>query len=114
MFKNKGIEMALFLTSKNFEEEVSKSELPVVIDAFAEWCGPCKMIAPIFEELSKELSDKYKLVKLNVDEERDLAIQHNVSSIPTFIFIKEGKVIGRETGFMNKDALKEKIEDILG
>ena len=106
--------MALDVTSKNFEAEVTKSNLPVVIDFFATWCGPCQQVGPVFEELSKELSTKYKFVKINIDEERDLAIQHNVSSVPTFIFLKNGAVVGKEQGYMNNETLKNKIETHLG
>lgn len=102
------------ITSENFEQEVLQSEIPVVIDVYATWCGPCQQMAPIFEELAKELAGKYKLVKINIDEERDLAIKYNVSSIPTFIFIKGGEVIGKEMGYMNKEDLKAKIEELLG
>ena len=105
--------MAINITSQNFEQEIKKSKLPVIIDIYATWCGPCQYVIPIFEELEKELSDKYKFAKLNIDEERDLAIQHNVSSVPTFIFIKDGNVVGMETGYMNKETLKEKIEKLL-
>ena len=104
--------MVIVLKSDNFEVEVEKSDKPVIIDAFAQWCGPCQMIAPIFEELSKELGDKYKFAKLNVDEERDLAIKFGVSSIPTFVFIKEGKVVAKEMGYMSKDVLQAKIESL--
>ena len=102
--------MAIKITSENFEQEVLKSSIPVVIDVFATWCGPCVQMTPIFDELAKELSDKYKLVKINIDEERDLAIKYNVSSIPTFLFIKDGEVVSKEMGYMTKDNLKAKIE----
>ncbi len=106
--------MALEITSANFEEEVNNSKLPVMIDMFAPWCGPCKQMLPVVDELAKELASKYKIVKINIDDERDLAVQYNVSSIPTFVFIKEGKMVGKETGSMSKDVLKEKIENLLG
>lgn len=106
--------MALTITSENFEQEVLKSEIPVVIDVFAAWCGPCQQVAPIFDELAKELEGKYKLVKINIDEERDLAIKYNVSSIPTFIFVKDGEVVGKEMGYIGKEDLKNKIAELLG
>lgn len=106
--------MANTATAQNFEQEILKSSLPVVVDVYASWCGPCRTMMPFFEELASELSAKYKFVKLNIDEERDLAIQYRVSSIPTFLFFKEGKVVGKETGAMSKDALKAKIESYLG
>ncbi len=106
--------MALTVTAQNFEQEVLKSTLPVVVDVFASWCGPCRTMMPFFEELATELTDKYKFVKLNIDEERDLAIQYRVSSIPTFLFVKEGTVVGKETGAMSKETLRAKIESYLG
>ncbi len=106
--------MAIVVTSQNFEEEVTKSSLPVVIDFFAPWCGPCKQMGPVFDELSNEYADKYKFVKINIDEDRDLAVQHSVSSIPTFVFIKDGNVVAKETGSMNKDALKAHVTNHLG
>jgi thioredoxin 1 len=102
--------MAIAVNSSNFDKEVKQSPLPVVIDIYATWCGPCKMMGPVFDELSKELEDKYKFVKINIDEERDLAIQYSVSSIPTFLFMKNGNLVAKETGYMSKDALRAKID----
>ncbi len=104
--------MSIIITSENFEKEVMQSTLPVVIDVFATWCGPCQQVAPIFDALAKELSDTYKFCKINIDEERDIAIKYGVSSIPTFIFIKNGEVIEKETGFMNKEDLIKKLEQV--
>lgn len=106
--------MATLITKENYSEEIEKSSLPVVIDVFAPWCGPCQQMTPIFEELSKELSGDYKFAKLNVDDTREIATKFNISSIPTFIFIKNGNVVGRETGSMSREALKQKIQKILG
>jgi thioredoxin 1 len=106
--------MAIAINSQNFDQEIKNSEKPIVIDVFATWCGPCQYMAPVFEELSKEMGEKYKFAKINIDEERELAVQYNVSSIPTFIFIKNNEVIGREMGYMDKETLKKKIEEILG
>ena len=102
------------ISAPNFEEEVIKSDIPVVVDMYASWCGPCQQMAPIFDELAKELAGTYKLVKVNIDEERDLAIEHGVSSIPTFLFFKDGSVVGKQTGYMSKEALTQKIEELLG
>lgn len=105
--------MVINLTAANFEEEIKNSKLPVVIDVYATWCGPCQMMAPVFDELSKEFEAKFKFAKLNIDEERDLAIQYNVSSIPTFIFIKEGEVVGKEMGYMDKEVFKKTVDNLL-
>jgi thioredoxin 1 len=104
--------MAVTITSENFEKEVLKSDIPVVVDVYATWCGPCQQVAPIFDELAKELLGKYKLVKINIDDDRDVAIKYSVSSIPTFIFFKNGEIVGREMGYMSKIDLKKKIEEI--
>ncbi len=101
--------MAIEVNAAQFDAVVIKSPKPVVVDMYAPWCGPCRMMAPVFEELSGELT-QYTFVKLNIDEERDIAIRYSVSSIPTFLFFKNGNVVGRETGYIGKDTLKEKIE----
>lgn len=112
--RKEGTIMALEINSSNFEHEVKKSSIPVVIDVYATWCGPCKQMGPIFEELSKDLEGKVKFVKLNIDEDRDLAVQFNVSSIPSFIFMKSGDMVAKETGAMSKEDLKKKIQAHLG
>lgn len=106
--------MAHDISGEHFATQVLQADKPVVIDVYAHWCGPCKQMAPIFEELSQELHDSYYFFKINIDEERDLAIQHSVSSIPTLLFFNKGKLVAREVGYMNKDVLKEKIAEHLG
>ena len=106
--------MAVSVTTQNFETEVTNSTLPVVVDMYATWCGPCKMIAPVFEQMSKEMAEQYKFVKVNIDEERELAVKHGVTSIPTFLFMKDGQMVAKETGYMSKDALAAKIAAHLG
>ena len=106
--------MAVLITSENFEKEITESTLPVVIDVFAPWCGPCQQMLPLFEELATELEGQYKLVKLNIDNNRELAVQYSVSSIPTFVFLKGGEVVGKESGSMSKEDLKSKIETHFG
>lgn len=102
--------MAVSITPENFEKEIKQESKPVVLDVFATWCGPCQLMAPIFEELEQELGGQYKFAKLNVDEARDLSIQYGVISVPTFLFLQNGEVKAKETGYMSKDVLKEKIE----
>ena len=105
--------MIVSITKENIKEEIVESKLPVVIDIYAPWCGPCQHMLPIFEELSKEMGDKCKFVKLNVDESRDLSIEYGVTSVPTFIFIKDNEVKGRETGYKSKDDFQEIVEKFL-
>ena len=83
--------MELKLSSENFEKEVLNSEKPVLVDFYADWCGPCNAMAPIVEELATELNEKAKVGKINVDENSDIAVEYNVMSIPTFIIFKNGK-----------------------
>lgn len=105
--------MIISITKDNVESEVNNSKIPVVIDVYAPWCGPCQHMLPVFEELAKELEDKCKFVKLNVDEARDLSIQYSVTSVPTFIFIKNNEILGRETGYKSKEDLKDIVEKFL-
>ena len=106
--------MAINITQENVEAEVMKSALPVIIDVHAVWCGPCQYMGPIFEEMEKEIGAKYKFAKINVDESRDLSIKFGVTSVPTFIFIKNGQVKGKTTGQMSKEELHEAIIEFLG
>jgi len=106
--------MIIEVTNSNYATEVESYQGPMVLDLYASWCGPCIQMMPHFEELAKELSNKYKFVKLNVDEARDIAIKHNISSVPTLIFFKNGSLVAKESGYMNKDKLKQKLESILG
>jgi thioredoxin 1 len=106
--------MPVVITKENVEQEIAKALLPVVLDVYATWCGPCQQMAPIFDELEKEIGDKVKFAKLNVDEARELSIQYGVTSVPTFVFIKNNEIKHKETGYMNKDDLKAKIEEFVG
>ncbi len=99
----------LEITDKNFESEVIKSNIPVLVDFWAEWCGPCKAIAPIVDQISNELEGKLKVGKVNVDDAQDLAAKFNVMSIPTLFIFKDGKPIEQIVGAMSKDVLLEKI-----
>ena len=103
------------ISDDTFEGMVLQSDTPVVVDFWAEWCGPCKMIAPILEELAGENSETFKVGKVNVDDNRQTAMQYGVRSIPTLLVFKDGKVApnGQIVGAMPKDALKKKILDAL-
>ena len=106
--------MAVSITQENFEQEITQATQPVVLDVYATWCGPCQQMMPIVDELEQEFAGKIKFAKLNVDEAREISIQYGVTSVPTFIFIKDNVVKGKETGYMAKDILKAKIEALLG
>lgn len=106
--------MAVTITKDNFDQEIAQETMPIVMDVFASWCGPCQQMAPHFEALEKELKSTYKFVKLNVDEARDISIKYGVTSIPTFIFIQNNEVKGRASGYMSKADLKARIEEFLG
>ena len=97
----------------NWDAEVVKSTVPVLVDFWAEWCGPCRAIAPTLEDLSKELAGKLKIVKVNVDESPDLASEFGIRSIPTLLLIKGGKVEQQMVGALSKAALKSKLEPAL-
>ena len=110
MYVQGGRTMALLFTEETFEEQVEKGEGLFVIDFYADWCGPCKMMAPIIEELAEEYKDTVKIGKLNVDDAPSIAQQYRVMSIPTVIFLKDGKVLETIVGLKDKAVLKEKVE----
>lgn len=95
------------LKEENFEEEVLKSEKPVLVDFWATWCGPCQMLAPVLEEFADEHKEKIKVGKVNVDNERNLAIKYQVASIPTLILFKNGEIVKTAVGFHTKSELEE-------
>lgn len=94
----------LHITSENFEEEVLQSDKPVLVDFWASWCGPCRMLAPTVEEIAAERSD-IKVGKINVDEEQELAVKYGVMSIPTLVVIRDGKEVSRSVGTQPKSAI---------
>ncbi|MCR3921907.1 MAG: thioredoxin [Firmicutes bacterium] len=104
-------EHVLELTDASFASEVLKSDTPVVVDFWASWCGPCRMMAPVFEELAGELIGKVKFGKVNVDENGKTAENYKVMSIPTLLLFKDGDAVDTQVGFVAKEQLKKKITD---
>ena len=102
--------MAAAFTDENFEEEVLKSDIPVLVDFYAEWCGPCKMLAPLIEELATKYEGKWKIGKCDVDNAPQTAQKYGIQSIPTLIVFKKGEEVDRMVGFQSKEALKAKLE----
>jgi len=105
--------MPTIINKDNFEADIRASNMPIVIDVYATWCGPCQQMKPIFAELEKEFGDQCKFASLNVDEARDLSIMFGVTSVPTFIFYKNGQIHSKDTGYMSKEALKSRIQDFI-
>ena len=103
----------LNITVQNFEEEVIKSDKPVLLDFYADWCGPCKMVAPIVHAIAEE-HPEYKVGKINVDNEGELAVKFRVVSIPTLVVMKDGKVAGAKMGAMPKAQLVAFIDEAIG
>lgn len=98
------------ITSKNFEQEVAKSEIPVLLDFWASWCGPCKMVSPIVDEVAQEVEGIAKVGKINVDEEQELASAFNVMSIPTLMVIKNGKLVNSSVGARSKQEILDMLK----
>jgi len=103
----------LEVTADTFEQEVLKSELPVVIDLWAPWCGPCKALTPTLESVAADYEGKVKVVKLNIDDSPSIAAQYQVMSIPTLLFFKGGNVESQIIGLVGKDKITSKIEAML-
>jgi thioredoxin 1 len=104
--------MALEITDVGFED-VLKSDKPLVIDFWAEWCGPCRMVGPIVEELAAEYADKVTIGKVDVDNNDDITSKYGIRNIPTILFIKNGEVVDKQVGAAQKAVLVEKIENML-
>lgn len=98
------------LNSENFENEVLQSETPVLVDFWAQWCGPCKMLSPILDELAGEYAGKVKIGKVDVDENQELSAQYSVLSIPTLLIFKDGKVQEQHVGLKGKPELKQALD----
>ncbi|MDR2183822.1 MAG: thioredoxin [Clostridiales bacterium] len=106
--------MMKLVNEADFENDVLKSEIPVVVDFFATWCGPCKMIAPVLDQLADEFAGKAKIVKLDVDQAKQVAIQYGVKSVPTLVFFKDGEIADKVVGAQPKSELKNKIAAMVG
>lgn len=102
--------MEIKLTKQNFATEVLQSDKPVLVDFYADWCGPCKMMAPVVERMAEEMSDLIKVRKVNVDEESELAVQYRVVSIPAFLVFKDGEVKATCVGAVSAADLTEKVK----
>lgn len=102
--------MEIELYKETFEQEVLQSDIPVLVDFWATWCGPCKMIAPIVKEIVDEYDGKILVGKVNVDEEPDLTMQYNVSSIPTLMVFKNGQLVNRAVGYREKDEILKMLK----
>jgi thioredoxin 1 len=104
--------METILTPQNFEAEVLASELPVLVDFFAPWCAPCRMLAPIIEEIAQEYEGKVKVAKANVDEAGELAARFGIVSIPTLVLVKDGSVVKTSVGYLPKEEVQSMLEGI--
>ena len=98
----------------NFDTEVLQSAEPVVVDFWAEWCQPCKMLTPVLDKMSQKYAGRLRVVKCNVDENQDIAMKYGVMSIPNLIFYMDGQVVNQAVGYMNESQLSTKIDEVLG
>ena len=103
---------AVTIDESNFDQEVTKSAQPVLVDFWAEWCGPCKMIAPILDEIAKEKAGAVKVAKVNVDNNQSLSARYNIRAIPTLLFFKDGQLRDQVTGITSKKDLLSRIESL--
>jgi thioredoxin 1 len=105
--------MAIEFTDANFEETAVKSDKPVIVDFWAEWCGPCRMVAPIIEELAKDYEGKAIIGKVDVDNNNEISAKYGIRNIPTILFLKNGEVMDKQVGAVQKSVLAEKLEKLL-
>lgn len=105
--------MIKVITDKNYEEEVLKSDVPVIVDFYADWCVPCKMMAPVLDMVDKDRAGKVKIVKMNVDENPDTTAKNRIMSIPTLLFINEGEVKARVEGAVTKSVVDQKLAKVI-
>ena len=100
----------LKITAANFENEVLRSDKPVLLDFYADWCGPCKMLSPVLGEIADEYADVLKVAKVNVDDEPELAMKFKVSSIPMLVFFKDGRIVSTSVGYRPKDEILNELK----
>lgn len=105
--------MALEITDKDFQEKVLESDKPVLVDFWAAWCGPCRMVGPIIEELSTEYEGKAVVAKMDVDQNQEFAAKYGVRNIPTVLLFKNGEMVNRQVGVAQKETYKEAIDSVL-
>jgi thioredoxin 1 len=105
--------MAKEFTTANFKEEVLDSKHPVLVDFWAEWCGPCRMITPIIEELHEDFKNKAVIGKVNVDSESEISSEYGITSIPTLLFFKDGEIVDKHIGSASKSQLEEKLNSLI-
>ena len=103
----------IVINEANFEQEVIKSDIPVLLDFWAPWCGPCKMLLPVVEEIAKDFDGKVKVGKVNTDENMSLSSQFQITSIPCLIIFKNGKAINKMVGFRPKSAIEQELNNVL-
>ena len=108
------VTMVVKVTNETFEQEVLKSELPVLLDCYADWCGPCRMMSPVVDKMAEVFAGKLKVCKLNVDDDGEAVEAYHVRSIPNFLFFKNGEVVENVVGGMAPAAFQKKIEEVLG
>ena len=101
------------VTEANFEEVVLNSDVPVMVDLWAEWCGPCRLVGPIIDEIGEELAGKVKVVKLDVDSNPNIAVKYGIRNIPTVLFFKNGEVVDKQVGAVPKSVFMDKLKPLL-
>lgn len=104
--------MAMKIDKFNFVEEVLEADVPVIVDFWASWCGPCMMLSPVIEQLAKELDGKVKVGKINVDEEMELSVEFGIESIPTLMFFKDGEMVKKTIGLMTKNEILDIVNSL--
>ena len=105
--------MAKEFTTENFTKEVLEANLPVLVDFWAEWCGPCRMISPLIDELHTDFKDQAVIGKVNVDSESDISAKYGITSIPTLLFFKDGEIVDKHVGSASKSQLEDKLKSLI-